>query len=91
MEIQAEVNLDNITFVSNDRLGTVMESTTATPEQVEEAVRINTQARLRALKIGLLIMAALALLAIIPAGRLPNYRPGELPGDEATDERARPS
>jgi len=91
MEIQAEVNLDNITFVSNDRLRTVMESTTATPEQVEEAVRINTEARLRALKIGLLIMAALALLAIIPAGRLPNYRPGEIPGDEETGERARPT
>jgi hypothetical protein len=26
-------------------------------------------------------MAGLALLAIIPAGRLPNYRPGEIPAD----------
>jgi hypothetical protein len=39
--------------------------------------------RLRALKIGLLIMAGLSLLAVIPAGRLPNYLPGELPGDGA--------
>ena len=31
-----------------------MEGTTATPQQVEEAVRVNTEARLRALKIGLL-------------------------------------
>jgi len=44
-----------------------MEGTTATPQQVAEAVRVNTEARLRALKIGLLIMAGLALLAIIPA------------------------
>jgi len=39
--------------------------------------------RLRALKIGLLIMAGLSLLAVIPAGRLLNYLPGEPPGDGA--------
>ncbi|WP_028348582.1 MFS transporter [Bradyrhizobium murdochi] len=88
-EIQSQVDLDNITFVSNDRLRSVMESTTATPQQVEEAVRVNTEARLRALKIGLLIMAGLALLAIIPAGRLPNYLPGEIPSDAPTGDRAR--
>lgn len=81
-EIQSQVDLDSINFVSNERLRSVMESTTATPQQVEEAVRLNTEARLRALKIGLLLMAGLALLAIIPAGRLPNYLPGEIPSDE---------
>jgi hypothetical protein len=45
-------------------------------------VRINTESRLRALKIGLLIMAGLALVTIIPAGRLPNYIPGEIPSDQ---------
>lgn len=80
-EIQSQLNLDNINFVSNDRLLTIMEQTTATPAQVEEAVRINTESRLRALKIGLLIMAGLAALTIIPAGRLPNYRPGEIPAN----------
>jgi len=78
-DIQSQLDLDNITFITNDRLRTVMEGTTATTEQVEEAVRVNTEARLRALKIGFLIMAGLALLAIIPAGRLPNYLPGEVP------------
>lgn len=82
-ELQAQVDLGNITFVSNDRLRTVLERTSGTPAQVAEAVRVNTEARLRALKIGLLIMAGLALIAIIPAGRLPNYLPGEIPGDEA--------
>ena len=77
--VQAQVDLDNITFVSNDRLRSVMEGTTATPAQVEEAVRVNTEARLRALKIGLIVMAGLALLSIFPAGRLPNYVPGEIP------------
>ncbi|KAA5594834.1 MFS transporter, partial [Blastochloris sulfoviridis] len=78
-EIQAQVDLDNINFISNDRLQSVMERTTASPEQVAEAVRVNTDARLRALKIGLIIMALVAMLAIIPASRLPNYIPGEIP------------
>src|SRR5262245_32409339 len=78
-ELQAQVDLDNINFISNDRLQSVLAGTTATPPQVTEAVRINTESRQRALKIGLLIMAGLALLSIIPAGWLPDYRPGELP------------
>ena len=81
-EIQSQVDLDNINFVSNDRLQSVMERTTATPAQVTEAVRVNTEARLLALKIGLLLLAGVALLAIIPAGRLPNYVPGEVPSDQ---------
>ncbi|MGN1285209.1 MAG: MFS transporter [Bradyrhizobium sp.] len=90
-ELQSQVDLNNITFVSNDRLRSVLEATSGTPQQVEEAVRVNTEARLRALKIGLLIMAGLALLAIIPAGQLPNYRPGEIPDDNAADNRERTS
>lgn len=78
-EIQSQVDLDNINFVNNDRLLEVMGRTNATPDQVQEAVRINTEARLRALKIGLLLMAGVALLCIFPARRLPSYRPGEIP------------
>jgi hypothetical protein len=59
-EIRTQLDPDNVTFVSNDRPRSVMESTTATPRQVQEAVRVNTEARLRALKIGLLLMAGLA-------------------------------
>ncbi|AJJ11429.1 major Facilitator Superfamily protein [Yersinia rohdei] len=80
-EIQAQVNMDSINFVSNDRLQSLLAQTTATPEQVAEAVRVNEEARLRSLKFGLLIMALLSLLAIFPAGRLPDYLPGELPAD----------
>jgi hypothetical protein len=43
----------------------VMEKTTATPQQVQEALRVNTEARLCALKIGLLFMTGLPLLAVI--------------------------
>jgi predicted MFS family arabinose efflux permease len=85
-ELQAQVDLDSINFISNDRLQTVLSGTTASPAQVAEAVRVNTEARLRALKIGLLIMAGLAMLAIIPAGNLPDYKPGEIP-DPQTSKR----
>ena len=40
---------------------------------------MHTDARLRALKLGLLLMAGLALLSIVPAGWLPAYKPGEVP------------
>jgi hypothetical protein len=80
-EVRSQVDLDSITFVSNDRLESVLAGTDATPEQVAEALRVNTEARLRALKIGLLILAGLAFLAIIPAGRLPDYKPGQIPAE----------
>ena len=78
-ELQAYVDLDSINFVSNDQLRTALEQTSANSAQVEEAVRVNTESRLRALKIGLLILAGLAMTAIIPAGHLPDYSPGEIP------------
>jgi len=78
-EVQAQVDLDSINFVSNERLRGTMERTTATEEQVDAAVALNTAARLRALKMGLLLMACLAFLTILPASRLPDYRPGEIP------------
>ena len=73
-----QVELDNVDFVSNDQLEEALSDTTATPEQVDEAVRINTEARLRALKLAFLVLAGVALLAIIPAGGLPGYTPGEI-------------
>jgi hypothetical protein len=81
-ELSSQVDLDNnLNFVSNDRLAAFLETTDATPEQVEEAMQINSDARLRALKIGLLIMSLLSLLAIFPASRLPNHKPGEVPSN----------
>lgn len=77
-----QVDLDRATFISNDRLLGVMSRTTATPEQVDEAVRINAEARLKALKLAFLLMAALALLVIVPAGRLPGYIRGQGPSGQ---------
>ncbi|MGK8466314.1 MFS transporter [Nocardia cyriacigeorgica] len=75
----AQVDLDNVNFVSNDRLREVLDRTDATPEQVDAAVAVNEDVRLRTLKFGLLILAAISATAIVPASRLPDYRPGEIP------------
>ncbi len=70
-----QVGLDNVDFVSNDHLLEVMSQTSATPEQEDEAVSINTQARLHALKTPSLVLAAVALLAVFPSHGLPSYDP----------------
>ncbi|WP_307363132.1 MFS transporter [Microbacterium murale] len=75
----AQVNMDNINFVSNDELRSVLEDTDATPDQVEAAVTLNEEARLGTLRLGLLILAGVSALAILPASRLPRYRPDEIP------------
>jgi predicted MFS family arabinose efflux permease len=81
-ELASQTDLDNnVNFISNDRLLAFVEQTNASPEQVAEAVQINTESRLRALKIGLLLMAMVAMMAIFPATRLPNFKPGEVPSN----------
>lgn len=75
----AQVDLDQVNFVSNDQLREVLSRTDASQSEVDAAVQINTDARLRALKLGLLILAGISVVAILPASRLPGYRPGEIP------------
>jgi MFS family permease len=77
--LKTQVNLDNVNFVTNAHLKEALARTTATTEQVDKAVAINQEARLRALRASFLILAGIALLAIFPASRLPGYRPGEIP------------
>lgn len=89
--LKVQVDLDNVNFITNDQLETVLAETTATPEQVAEAVQINEGARLRALKSSFLILAAISLLALVPALGLPRYVPGEIPGGEPPDKGKRGS
>jgi hypothetical protein len=77
-ELTDELELDDVDFIPNDELEEALDETSATPEQAEEVVRINTEARLEALKISFQVLAGLALLGILPAGGLPSYRPGEI-------------
>lgn len=81
-EFTEQLDLNSINFLSNDRLEERLGQTTATPQQVDEAMRINEEARLRALKIAFFTLGAIALLAIFPSRMLPDYLPGEIPGDD---------
>ncbi|ROO88205.1 MFS transporter [Actinocorallia herbida] len=75
----SQVDLDRVNFVRNDRLREVLSATDATPAQVTAAVRVNTDARLNTLRLGLLALAGVSALAILPASRLPRYKPEEIP------------
>jgi MFS family permease len=77
--IQDYYDLDNIDFISNEQLDEALEDTNLTPQQEEAVVDLNVNSRLQSLKISFLVLAAIALLAIIPAGGLPNYKPDEIP------------
>ncbi|MGB7161150.1 MAG: MFS transporter [Tepidisphaeraceae bacterium] len=88
--LKTQINLDNVNFVSNTHLEDVLEQTTATPEQVDEAVLINEGARLRALKAGFVILAGIALLAIFPASALPRRIPGDASEVVAPDHPSHP-
>lgn len=82
-ELKDEVNLTNLNFFSDVQLKDRLSGTSATSEQVTEALRINAEARTRALKTGFLVLSGLALLAIAPCRWLPDYRPGEIPSEQA--------
>ena len=79
--IEEYVDLENIDFVSNDQMDETLEEIDLTPQQEAAVVAINITARLQSLKISFLILAGFALLAIFPAGGLPDYKPKEVPID----------
>jgi predicted MFS family arabinose efflux permease len=82
-ELVAQVDLDDVNFVSNADLEEVLLSQTdATPEQVKQAVQLNEEQRLQALKLGLLVLAGVSAIAMVPASRLPRYKPHEIPAPD---------
>jgi MFS family permease len=84
-ELKDEANLTNLNFLSDNQLTERLGATTATPEQFAEMLRINAEARTRALKIGFLVLSGLALLAIFPCSWLPDYKPGEIPSGRPSE------
>jgi hypothetical protein len=86
-EITAQVQLDEVNFISNDELRAKFEETAATPEQIQAAVSINEEQRLRTLKLGFLILAGISAVAALPSSRLPRYRPEEIPDPRPEAER----
>ncbi len=87
--LEAAVLLDDMDFVTTDELTRALAATSPTPAQLAEAIAINADARLRALRASFLIVGGISLLSIIPASRLPKYVPGELSADEILDEPGR--
>ncbi|WP_242497709.1 MFS transporter [Microbacterium protaetiae] len=85
-EAVAQVPLDSVNFVSNDRLRDVLAGTDLDQTQVDAAVEVNEQSRLSALRLGLLILAGVSAIAIVPASRLPKFKPGEVPESVATGD-----
>lgn len=85
--LEQEINFDRIDFVSNDQLKEVLSQTSVAPEQVDEAIAINADARLNALRATFLLLAAISLLALIPSTKLPNYKPGELSAVDIVNEK----
>jgi MFS family permease len=84
--VESHARFDRVDFVSNDDLRRVLGATSATPEQVDQAVAVNEEARRRALQASFLIVGAISLLAIFPASRLPRYVPGELSAEDIVSE-----
>jgi MFS family permease len=85
--LEQEINFDQIDFVSNESLKAILAQTSVAAEQVDEAVAINADARLRALQATFLLLAAISLLALIPSTKLPNYKPGELSASDIVSEK----
>lgn len=73
-----EVNLDNADFITNDQLRATLEETSASPEEVDAAVEVLEDARLDSLQLTLMLLASLALLALVPAGGMPDFRKPDL-------------
>ena len=69
-----QVQMDKVDFIPNSRLDDVLAATTATPAEIDAAVKLYEDARLRSLRTTMMLLAALALLAVVPAGKLPNLR-----------------
>lgn len=86
--LRAHVNLDSVTFVSNDRLREVLERTNASAAHIDEALRINTQARLRALKQSFLALSMLALVALVPYVRARGGKPRQRSHDKESGSSA---
>jgi MFS family permease len=81
-ELVEQVNFDNTDFVTSDQLVVLLEQRGATPAEAEAAVDIYETARLRSLRTTLMLLAALALLALVPAGRMPDFRAPDLTAED---------
>lgn len=85
-ELITQVNINEADFLTNAQLEAVLAETSASEAEAAAAIQINEEARLLSLKISLLGLAGLALLAIVPATRMPGRIRGELPEQIEPDD-----
>ncbi len=85
-ELRFVALFDDVDFVTDREVRSVLAAASATPGQVEEWVAINEAAQLRALRGSFLIVAGISMLSIFPAAKLPKYVPGELSAENIVSE-----
>ncbi|MFB0832974.1 MFS transporter [Arthrobacter halodurans] len=85
-ELIATVNINDANFMTNEQVEAAIGDRTADAAELAAAVAVNAEARLQALQVSLLGLAGFALLAIVPAGRMPGRMEGDLPEQLEPDE-----
>ncbi|WP_155838761.1 MFS transporter [Arthrobacter castelli] len=84
-DLEARLEVADVNFIANDQLRDTLEDSNVAPADVDQAVQVNTEARLTALRTGLLVLAGISALAIIPSRRLPQRRHEEIPDPSPED------
>lgn len=85
-QLISEVNINEADFLTNTQLEAILRTTSASDAETAAAIQVNEEGRVLALKVSLLALAGLALLAIIPATRMPGRIAGELPEQVEPDD-----
>jgi len=76
--LKSHIDLDNISFVSNEQLETALSRVDATEQEIDEAIQINIDARQRSLRAAFFVLAVVSVLAIVPSRGLPGYEDEEI-------------
>ncbi|MCT9869792.1 MFS transporter [Paenarthrobacter aurescens] len=85
-ELIQKVNINDADFMTNAQVEAAIGDRVSSPSELAAATEVNAEARLRALQISLLGLSGLALLAIVPAGRMPGRMKGDLPEQLEPDD-----
>ena len=80
------MNISDADFMTNAQLEAAIGDRAGSPAELAAAVEVNAEARLRSLQFSLLGLAGLALLAIVPAGRMPARLQDGLPEQLEPDD-----
>ncbi len=84
-DLKSRLKLENVQFISNQQLESEASHAGLSEAEVQEAVRINTQARLTALRQAFFALAVLAAIGAILAGGLPQAGVGKASLDQENE------